>query len=812
MDSLKSSLRAAKSKFQNLKRRFDLNAEIDRDEKLNSIITSNPRAAFASIRSYKKEQTTINKLNVGNEVFIGKQVADGFHQSISALKKADKDHLQSKTFSEFLSDHDHIIEICKAGKKIPEINPDQAYDLLLKMKPSVKDYFSITSLHYLNGGQRTINHFMIIVNAVLSDVQNYALYELNVVHAAILYKGHGKDKHHDKSYRTISTCPFIAKCIDSYVGDLCQEHWDSHKAETQFQGKGLSHEHSALLLTEAVHHAVHVQNKPAFCLYLDARSAFDRVVREILVRRLFSDGITDTSLLYIDQRLANRKTVIEWDKELLAPIDDEQGVEQGGIKSGELYKSYNNEQLTVAQHSSFGIDIGDIKVAAIGQADDVVLVSTNIYCLSFLLSLTMSYCTKYNVALSHEKTKLQVFSPSNLHTSVEYWTRAASIAIDDKFINFVDTAEHVGILRSVSGNQAHILKRISSHKRALAAVLSSGLARHHRASPAASLRTEKLHGLPVLMSGVAAMTFSNPEIEIFSHHYKQTLEGLLKVHKKTPESFIYFISGSLPFSATLHLRQLGLFAMICRLENNILHKIAKHVLTTSSDNSQSWFAQVKKICYQYHLPHPLKLLDVPPPKESFKRLTEQKVHEFWATKLRNDAAELDSLYCFKPQFMSLSTPHPIITSCGSNPYEINKAVIQLKLLSGRYRSDTLLSHFHPSNSRTCQLNCDQPDAIGDVHHFLINCSALASRRSLLFEYWDTIAFNYPVCSPIISSIKLGPEKLLLQFFLDSSCFPEIIRLAQTHGKDLYNPLFKMSRTFCYSMHRERLKILNRWRF
>ena len=291
-----------------------------------------------------------------------------------------------------------------------------------------------------------------------------------------------------------------------------------------------------------------------------------------------------------------------------------------------------------------------------------------------------------------------------------------------------------------------------------------------------------------------------------------TLEGLLKVHKKTPESFIFFISGSLPFPALLHLRQLGLFAMICRLENNILQNIAKHVLITSSDNSQSWFAQIKKICHQYHLPHPLTLLEFPPPKESFKHLTELKVHEYWVAKLRSEAAELDSLYCFKPQFMSLSTPHPIITSCGTNPYEINKAVIQLKLLSGRYRSDTLLAHFHPSNSRTCQLNCDKPDAIGDVHHFLINCSTLATRRSLLFEYWDTIASNYPVCSPIVNNIKLGPETQLLQFILDCSSIPEIIRLVQTHGEDLYSPLYKMSRTFCCSMHRERLKILNRWRF
>ena len=103
-------------------------------------------------------------------------------------------------------------------------------------------------------------------------------------------------------------------------------------------------------------------------------------------------------------------------------------------------------------------------------------------------------------------------------SSVEYWKKASPISIDGNFIDFVDTAEHVGILRSVSGHIPHILKRIKSHKQALGAVLSSGLARQHRANPAASLRTEKLYGLPVLMSGNAPLTLLESEIDIFSQH------------------------------------------------------------------------------------------------------------------------------------------------------------------------------------------------------------------------------------------------------------------------------------------------------
>ena len=86
----------------------------------------------------------------------------------------------------------------------------------------------------------------------------------------------------------------------------------------------------------------------------------------------------------------------------------------------------------------------------------------------------MSYCAKYHVDLSHEKTKLQVYSPASLQKSVDYWATTAPLVIDDNFINFVDSAEHVGIVRSISGNQPHILNRISSHKKGLGASVTRG--------------------------------------------------------------------------------------------------------------------------------------------------------------------------------------------------------------------------------------------------------------------------------------------------------------------------------------------------
>ena len=106
-------------------------------------------------------------------------------------------------------------------------------------------------------------------------------------YACILFKEHGKNRNSAKSCRIISTCPVVATALDIYIRDLNIKEWHLDQAETQFQGEKSSHELAAVLLTECTLYSVHTLNQPLFVLYLNARSAFDVVLREILIRNLY---------------------------------------------------------------------------------------------------------------------------------------------------------------------------------------------------------------------------------------------------------------------------------------------------------------------------------------------------------------------------------------------------------------------------------------------------------------------------------------------------------------------------------------------
>ena len=162
------------------------------------------------------------------------------------------------------------------------------------------------------------------------------------------------------------------------------------------------------------------------------------------------------------------------------------------------------------------------------------------------------------------------------------------ISISGLQIPFSTQAEHVGVVRSTEGNMPHILGRITAHKKCLGALLFTGIGHAHRENPAASIKLEKLYGMPVLFSGLASLVLSEAEINVIDQHYKTTLCRLLKLHPGTPQSFVYFMAGSLPARAILHQRQLGLFSMICHLQSDPLNKRAKRVLS-GCNQSKSWF-------------------------------------------------------------------------------------------------------------------------------------------------------------------------------------------------------------------------------
>ena len=130
-----------------------------------------------------------------------------------------------------------------------------------------------------------------------------------------------------------------------------------------------------------------------------------------------------------------------------------------------------------------------------------------------------------------------------------------------------------------------------------------------------------------------------------------------------------------------------------------------------------------------HLPHPLDLLESPLSNLAFKNLTSKAVISYWEKKLRAEAEPLKSLEFFKPSYMSLLAPHPLWLTARSSSYEVIKATVQAKMLSGRYRTEKLCSHWSNNKSGYCLSGCSSQ--VEDLSHILLDCPSLSKTRNTL---------------------------------------------------------------------------------
>ena len=171
-------------------------------------------------------------------------------------------------------------------------------------------------------------------------------------------------------------------------------------------------------------------------------------------------------------------------------------------------------------------------------------------------------------------------------------------------------------------------------------------------------------------------------------------------------------------------------------------------------------------------------------------------------------APLPSLVYFKPHFHSLQKPHPILWTPRANSHEVAKAVIQLRMLSGRYRVAMLTRHWSPTRSGTCPA----PDChdLETLEHLLVSCTYYYQTREKLKRLWTS--YKIPHLGDLIPVFLSGTPTHLVQFILDASVLPSVITLVQTYGQDILMPIFYLTRTWCYTLHRERLRLMGLFNF
>ena len=212
---------------------------------------------------------------------------------------------------------------------------------------------------------------------------------------------------------------------------------------------------------------------------------------------------------------------------------------------------------------------------------------------------------------------------------------------------------------------------------------------------------------------------------------------------------------------------------------------------------------------QYGLPHPTDWLSSKPTKMSVKTMAKAAVLQYWLAVLRTKASCLSSLRYLKTEYLGLTKCHPIFTTCGSSPWEVEKATTQARMLSGRYRVDALTGHWVPWNREgLCSLPAcwtSESNHQGTLESLLLSCPSLSETRADMMQLCWSFLDRFPQVSLLATACwALDP----VQFLLDCSTMVPVISAVQRDGTGVLYPLFKVTRNYCHALHNARVALLS----
>ena len=132
-------------------RRTRLEQNTSRDDQLMTILSDNPSSLYSFIKSSRNTSNTlVEKLSVGEKIYTGNNVADGFYDAMTSLKTYNPADLENESVADQITTYKHIMKLAMIKQPIPPISIEIAVELLCRLKKNVKDFYSITALHYIN--------------------------------------------------------------------------------------------------------------------------------------------------------------------------------------------------------------------------------------------------------------------------------------------------------------------------------------------------------------------------------------------------------------------------------------------------------------------------------------------------------------------------------------------------------------------------------------------------------------------------------------------------------------------------------------
>jgi hypothetical protein len=299
----------------------------------------------------------------------------------------------------------------------------------------------------------------------------------------------------------------------------------------------------------------------------------------------------------------------------------------------------------------------------------------------------------------------------------------------------VESALHLGIIRTTSLKDnmiKNVEENIKKARRSAYGLFGGGYHGNNGLDPDTLIHLFKMYITPVLLYGMELIIpKATPliQLELFQ---KRMLKQLLSLPTRTADAAVYVLSGLLPVEAQIHIRTLVLFNNICNQADNSIEKnLARKQLIVKSNESSSWFIEIKYILRKYILQEASWYLDNSPKKSVWTSTVKRKIYEHWSKSITESISYYKSLQYLSCENLEKGKLHPILKINCKSKVDLHRLPIKLKLLTGAYILQSNRIKMYKNELNTLCLQCEKDRET--TEHFILDCEQLKEVREPIIQ-------------------------------------------------------------------------------
>ena len=294
-------------------------------------------------RQRGKLKFCVNELHVDGKVYsdAGSGILEGWFEHFKSLATPSENPDFDDNYKQLVdSEVREIIDMCSNLNTESQelVTRQQVEEAIISLnRGKAPDVYGLTAEHFLYGGEALVDTTTSIINGLFKFGRLSEALKVGVLTPVYKKKGSAVEA---KNYRGITILPIVTKVLEVVIrkkmGPLIEANQNSLQRGFTRNSSPMN---GSLILEEVIRE--HKDKRlPLYIAFLDAKSAFDVVFHNSLMRKLFHIGVDGADWMLVNSMHQGAQSVVKWEGAVSDRFEVKQGVRQGGILSTDLYKVY----------------------------------------------------------------------------------------------------------------------------------------------------------------------------------------------------------------------------------------------------------------------------------------------------------------------------------------------------------------------------------------------------------------------------------------------------------------------------------------